>query len=838
METLEQKAKRLGYVKSTSTESLEQKAARLGYAKPEPSYLEGIGQAFTSAASDAYTNLSNFSKIPVKDIFSNTPEQNKGILQPLAQTPLDVLSIAGRPIGKAIEPVANAIGQGIMSGAKAVEPYTPNFISKPVEAGAKATGQFFTDLTTQQENPFGYTGNLWQSLLDASNVVGAGALAKRVASVAKATAKGAGNLTTKGLGVIGASLPEGKQVAANILNRELKLPKITGANKFKELANETAGDYLVKKGIYGDPENIMTQLADDWKSSYQAKKETLATLPDQYTFQPVRTMLDDLVKYDSEISTPGAPSKFSAKINELNEKAKTRGLNLSEMDDVQYLHQNTTKLGYNKLINPKQVERATELDKAVRNFIDDKATSQGFSNFRELNKNTQLSRFLGDQIEKKLIGEESNNFFGLTDNIFLGASMIDPSALAGLATKKILGSGAVMGGAARFLGGEGAGKIMPKVSQGTPALLGPASKAKNDFLVAPKGSKVGQFEPIGQTKMILPQSKSVKEFPYNETIPQKGQMASALDVENSTKIDNAYKLIYGEEAVNTLARQAKKDELFGNNPLSVVDEKGNFSWETGRVADELATLNKTFKDDVINKNKALLNEFNKSKAQGDDVLTALSLEGIVPNVTVRPNKSLITFSQDAIETIDSAIGGKVKLLGELKGNKIDLEDVGLDAIENTKKNQDIVSDFVNSNVNRNLTLDEAVSMLKKVQDDSKLTSFYNELKAQILSQLDRGQKKTLTEILALQQGKKFIETVNTNKISAPKDFAGLSNKVVEDNTGSRFFEDIEKLSPKQKENILKGRDEDEVARLYEEHLSNGVKPKGTLGLLFSKMNKK
>lgn len=757
--------------------------------------------------------------------------------------------------------VASEIGKGVV---KAVLPQTPQSIP-----GSTATS-FSEQEAKQAMQNFGQTsagkfvGQVADSpsgafALSALDFTGAGLASKPAVSATKAVGRGVSDvaqgtadvMTSLGSKVTNA-IPEGTKVSASILNRELKLPKVTGANKFKELTGETAGDYLTKKGIYGTQDEIMTKLADDWKNSYTAKKETLAQLPNQYTFQPVRTMLDDLVKWDSEISTPGAPSKFSSKIQELYNKQKTRGLTLSDIDDVQYLHQNTTKLGYNKLINPKQVERATELDKAVRNFIDDKATEQGFTNFRELNKNTQASRFLGNQIEKKLVGEESNNFFGLTDNIFLGASMFEPTALAGLATKKLLSSDRVMGGAAKMFGGKGAPELKAKTNLvdpnwtpeqlqnyfiGSGRQLNPAGKPKTDFFVAPEGSVAGQFDPIGQTKLVQPQGLQKIEsiVSYSDTIPQNRTLVDDV-VENSKRqTDEAYKLLFPENTAKV--NENLKDELFGVSSISRLDDTGKYAWETAQATDDTIKYNQIFKEEIINSKPELKAFFDNSK--GDDFVSALSKEGIVPEITQNVKTETLKYSPDLIKVLEDKIA-ELKATLELPKKEVDIANVAVKTVENNPK---IKSEIIKVLDDEKISLEDAVAMLNRIKSEEKLSAFYTDLKQEIMTSLNRKQKANFDNLMNIERAKEFVTLVNNNPIKIPK--GSKIGNVIEESGGTlnktkdieNFETDLSKLTPKQQDRLFLLKNEEELVTEYNKYLETGKKPKGVIGTLFTKMKK-
>lgn len=327
---------------------------------------------------------------------------------------------------------------------------------------------------------------------------------------------------------------KGEDIAASLLTKQNKLTP-SDRRAFMELSGGLDdGQYLVKKGIFETPEESVNALAKDWLESYNLKKDTLKTLPDQYTFTPVNEAIKDLVAFDKKTSVPGAPGVFTKRINELANAAKTRGLTINEIDDVKNIYENTAKMGYNKIASPEAVQRATNIDNSLREFVEEKAAAQGFTNVKELNKNTQLSRFLADALEKRVSGSAGNNFLSLTDTIIGAGVVVDPSALVVLAGKKLLSSEKVQAALAKKLGGTAKGKLNANVLQADPKLLNSKNPSKPDFFVAPEGSTPGQFESANK-KIISGQSKNpgttqpvvkIEEISLTDSLPQNKKKAS------------------------------------------------------------------------------------------------------------------------------------------------------------------------------------------------------------------------------------------------------------------------------------------------------------------------
>lgn len=316
------------------------------------------------------------------------------------------------------------------------------------------------------------------------------------------------------------------EIAASLLTKQNKITPTDRRNFISMSDGLDDGQYLVSKGIIDTPEETVNKLAKDYYNSYKIKKENLALLPNQYTFYPANEALNELIQYEAKTAVKGVKGKFTDKINRLTEASKTRGLTVDEIDDIKNMYENTVALGYGREINSAGIDKAQKIDKALREFVEDKAAEQGFTNIRELNKNTQLSRFLADAIEKSVSGRAGNNILSLTDTIIGSAATIDPSALIVLAGKKLASSEKIRAGIAKRLTKSIPKDIKAEVSQSTKALLNPATnKVETDFLVAPAGSKTGAFE--SATKKIATSGQ--------RTNPGKSQVQSQVLNQSSTE---------------------------------------------------------------------------------------------------------------------------------------------------------------------------------------------------------------------------------------------------------------------------------------------------------------
>ena len=148
-------------------------------------------------------------------------------------------------------------------------------------------------------------------------------------------------LGAAGGGVIGGALPVPAAAYRTVANRAQFAPSImqrvarvtaTDQEKFKKQAGESIGEYLTRRGIYGTDEEIAQQLVARHIASRKVADEAIAALPGTYKHQPVRTALKELLKREKAVSSPGAPSRDLARVDELLQKYNTEGLTMAEIN--------------------------------------------------------------------------------------------------------------------------------------------------------------------------------------------------------------------------------------------------------------------------------------------------------------------------------------------------------------------------------------------------------------------------------------------------------------------------------------------------------------------------
>lgn len=234
-----------------------------------------------------------------------------------------------------------------------------------------------------------------------------------------------------------------KVKAPDVLNPESIMQRVARISKgsqakFKEISGESIGEYLNKRGIYGNKEEIATKLYDRFIKSKQTADEALAKLGGEYKPTPLKTALKELIDREKKVSTPGAFSNDFNRIKELALKYKSKGLNMSEINEVKRLYERNVRLDYLKQNLPDSVARANNIDSAIRKWQFNTAEKLGLKNLPKINKETQLSKTLLDAMGKESAGSMGNNAITLTDYILLAGG--SPQSIAAFFGKKLLSS--------------------------------------------------------------------------------------------------------------------------------------------------------------------------------------------------------------------------------------------------------------------------------------------------------------------------------------------------------------------------------------------------------------
>ena len=477
-------------------------------------------------------------------------------------------------------------------------------------------------------------------------------------------------------GVIGGALPLPVAAVKGVTNA-VKPTKIMqrvarvhalDQQKFQQTAKESIGDYLVKRGIYGNDEQIMTQLADRFTKSKNLADTEIAKLGGQWKAAPIKTALTDLVGRETRISTPGAPSADLSRVTELLRKHDSVGLTMTEINEAKRLFERNVKLDFLKLTNPEGVARANIIDDAIRKWQFSQAEKMGLNNLPEINKETQLAKMLGDALFKKNVRSEGNNAFGLTDAILLSGG--DPASISMLLTKKTLGSKRVMSKVAKTIAGKPTvgepsaitrapivdkNRLLPpanpttnyNINQGRPIPVAPAGRS---ILLPRTGVQIGGDAAIpGGTTQLFPQSPPKSVLPKKAYTPSK----PTYNFPSSSVIPKSKKTSFIQEMSNKANEMLNKAKTEGERGFV----KLPFSGKTVKAIDALTkkelidtaayirsnTYNKTRQDAL----DALAKKYEINTESGDKKLVLKQINALL-NKTKTPETLPGTYTRKRI----------------------------------------------------------------------------------------------------------------------------------------------------------------------------------------------
>lgn len=229
----------------------------------------------------------------------------------------------------------------------------------------------------------------------------------------------------------------------------------TDAAKFKVMSGgDDIGTFLDKRGLHGSTEDVISKTYSRFLQSKDVVDTTFDKIPGNFKNPAVTTALTDLVEREKSISPQGVPSPDLVRSQELLEKSQGNGLTMKEINESKRLYERNVKTDYIKENKLTAVARATNIDSHIRDFQAKLASERGFKNVPELNKETQLNRFITDKLGKKYDGQLGNNGISLSDWMVASQVAAHPAAIFELLGKKLFSSSKMIGKAAGILSKE------------------------------------------------------------------------------------------------------------------------------------------------------------------------------------------------------------------------------------------------------------------------------------------------------------------------------------------------------------------------------------------------
>jgi len=296
---------------------------------------------------------------------------------------------------------------------------------------------------------------------------------------------------------------------------------------FEQRAGESVGDYLVNRGIFGDPESVTEQLYSRMQMSKGRVDTGLAKIQGTYKNGTVDDALSQLAEREARVSTSNTPSRDASRVNKLLEKSKGGGLTLSEINEVKRLYERNVKVDYlNDRVSDK-IAMATNIDSNLREFIVEQAGKSGFKNVKQLNMETTLAKQLMDDLGAEYAGQAGNNLITLSDAFFLAEAANNPAALAAFGLKKTISSKSFMSSVAKLINGKNARIGMPEAQfDDMLQLPAPRDGAANTSIEVPIPMPKNTQSTLDATERTNP---NIKQPEVSESMPDSAR--SVIDFE-------------------------------------------------------------------------------------------------------------------------------------------------------------------------------------------------------------------------------------------------------------------------------------------------------------------
>lgn len=223
--------------------------------------------------------------------------------------------------------------------------------------------------------------------------------------------------------------------AENTLQRMNRLTKWE-QEKFRVMVWEDQGKWLNDRGIVWAPEETIAKLSEYFKENKAKVDEWLNKIQWSFKNEDLSLMSDDTVRYAQNTRDP-----WLNRMKQLNEKLNAEWLNMSEINELKRYFEQKNKFSYGRDMSAwEKTARATNVDSAVRERQMKTAEENGFTNLKEMNKETQASKFIMDKLAKNEQWRLGNNAVTITDWIVAAPAMVDPTLLAWLVAKKVFSS--------------------------------------------------------------------------------------------------------------------------------------------------------------------------------------------------------------------------------------------------------------------------------------------------------------------------------------------------------------------------------------------------------------
>lgn len=219
------------------------------------------------------------------------------------------------------------------------------------------------------------------------------------------------------------------QWSENILQNQNRMTK-KQQETFKQMAWEDQWKWMNDRWIT-DTE----QLVDYFVSSKDKVDTAMWKIKWRFTSDILTKVLEDCVDYASKTE-----NKDLWKLQDLQSKNSNGWLTMSEINDVKRFYERNNKFNYLKEWTAEKSSLVTNRDTELREWQMKTAEENGLTNLKELNKETQASKYLADHATSWESWIKGNNPISLTDWIVVAQEWITNKTLWNLVGKKIFQS--------------------------------------------------------------------------------------------------------------------------------------------------------------------------------------------------------------------------------------------------------------------------------------------------------------------------------------------------------------------------------------------------------------
>ena len=446
-------------------------------------------------------------------------------------------------------------------------------------------------------------------------------------------------LTPIGKGLMKA-LPSAEHTLQN-MNRLTKGEQ----SAFQKMTGVSQGQWMNERWLIVGWEEAIEKLGDYFLDSKKKVDDAMGTIQGNYKNDMLDLMLEDSVRFAKDTLNEGLE-----RVSELQQKAKEIWLTMSEINEVKRFYEQNNKLTYGKDITAGEKSiRATNIDNAVREWQIKTAEENGFDNLREMNKETQASKFLLDKLVKNENGRLGNNYFTLTDYITGVGATVNPSMLTVLVGKKIANSNWFRKGYVKVLNKiNGAETISEKVANIEAIKKIQNEKDLNNYLALEYKEWVENTSTFlhGGDKIIAGENGSYRDGQITEIDKGLDKLREWAETKyqlaGQTTSDN-FKKWFGDWEKDP--KNASKVVDFEGKPLVVYHSSNAkririFNTESASWFTPSEVYSKAFSEDWWKTYKAYLNIKNPIYVGDiDGLITHSSLEGL-SNLTKIPVESL------------------------------------------------------------------------------------------------------------------------------------------------------------------------------------------------------